>query len=639
MQADDQLPILDRFEHLGPKEEDSSTVVRVQGQICHKRCFGRKLFFIDVTLLNKDAGGVLEAIIKPNNQLVAEEVRRLRYELSIGDVVEMSGKVERLENSHLMLRCHTLTVIQQVSAMSPEKATAARSSGAKLPDASRGVVEPKSSDPSAPKKVCKFWINEGQCFKGDQCPNVHCSAAEMKAERLKWVAERRLEKATKSKLAEDPFDPHSKQLKAKRATVFCEWLIARFGSSYLASSTGVMDIAGGRGDISFELQNKHGIRCTLIEPRKRKLSKAQRKYLAAGTADGAAREDRVHQVETMFMFDRAQLSGGGLGSGKGRASASDVQAKGDTNEDGDSDEDMDDIVGSDGGFCDAQKRIEFQQQQRQQRRQQRRERRRQEQQLQPSSTTPASTNLRLPNLFLDKQEQVSSLLQSCSLAVGMHPDQATEPIIDAALQSGKPFAVVPCCVFTRQFAGRRLLKRPAPLLAGAAGLDELGKRAALAAVQRSNQGREEIRMSLGMGSSSASAVIPPIGRRGDGEEGAKEVVTYEDFLLYLRAKHPDIHIEFLPFRGRNAVLWYVPTPELVAAVVSRAAAAAAAAAATKADAVVAGNSRSSSSTTAGGEGSTSHHQASHLQRRGTGRKVSAAASPSSGLCGLKLACV
>jgi len=41
------------------------------------------------------------------------------------------------------------------------------------------------------------------------------------------------------------------------------------------------------------------------------------------------------------------------------------------------------------------------------------------------------------------------------LAVGMHPDQATEPIIDAALALGKPFAVVPCCVFPDLFPHRR----------------------------------------------------------------------------------------------------------------------------------------------------------------------------------------
>jgi hypothetical protein len=47
--------------------------------------------------------------------------------------------------------------------------------------------------------------------------------------------------------------------------------------------------------------------------------------------------------------------------------------------------------------------------------------------------------------------------KGCSLVVGLHPDQATEPILDYAVQEGCPFAVVPCCVFPRLFPDRRLV--------------------------------------------------------------------------------------------------------------------------------------------------------------------------------------
>ena len=46
------------------------------------------------------------------------------------------------------------------------------------------------------------------------------------------------------------------------------------------------------------------------------------------------------------------------------------------------------------------------------------------------------------------------------LIIGMHPDQATEPIVDMALKYLKPFAVVPCCVFAHENPHRRL-KYPA----------------------------------------------------------------------------------------------------------------------------------------------------------------------------------
>ena len=49
-----------------------------------------------------------------------------------------------------------------------------------------------------------------------------------------------------------------------------------------------------------------------------------------------------------------------------------------------------------------------------------------------------------------------ALAREASCIVGMHPDQATEGIVDAALQAGCPFAVVPCCVFPTLFAARRM---------------------------------------------------------------------------------------------------------------------------------------------------------------------------------------
>ena len=38
----------------------------------------------------------------------------------------------------------------------------------------------------------------------------------------------------------------------------------------------------------------------------------------------------------------------------------------------------------------------------------------------------------------------------------MHPDQATESIVDMALKYEKPFAIVPCCVFAQENPHRRL---------------------------------------------------------------------------------------------------------------------------------------------------------------------------------------
>ena len=49
-----------------------------------------------------------------------------------------------------------------------------------------------------------------------------------------------------------------------------------------------------------------------------------------------------------------------------------------------------------------------------------------------------------------------ALARGAALVVGLHTDEVTEAIVDAALAARTPFAVVPCCVFSRLFPGRRL---------------------------------------------------------------------------------------------------------------------------------------------------------------------------------------
>ena len=42
--------------------------------------------------------------------------------------------------------------------------------------------------------------------------------------------------------------------------------------------------------------------------------------------------------------------------------------------------------------------------------------------------------------------------------VGLHPDEATEAIVDFAILQGRNVAVTPCCVFSRLFPGRRVFR-------------------------------------------------------------------------------------------------------------------------------------------------------------------------------------
>jgi len=95
-------------------------------------------------------------------------------------------------------------------------------------------------------------------------------------------------------------------------------------------------------------------------------------------------------------------------------------------------------------------------------------------------------------------DHVKGVLLSSAIVVGMHPDQATEWIVEFAIQTGKPFAVVPCCTYHLEFPHRRL-------------------------------------------------------------PNGSPIKKYEDLIQYLVAKHPEkIGVQTLPFEGKNRVVYWKP---------------------------------------------------------------------------------
>lgn len=113
---------------------------------------------------------------------------------------------------------------------------------------------------------CKFWINSRTCQYGDKCELFHVGDAGLKQARAEWLQERLHLKRVRAKLDDDPLDAHGKSGKQQRAQVFVQWLVDHFGVAYLSQGHGVVDVAGGRGNVSFELWNKRQIPCTLIDP-------------------------------------------------------------------------------------------------------------------------------------------------------------------------------------------------------------------------------------------------------------------------------------------------------------------------------------------------------------------------------------
>ena len=251
---------------------------------------------------------------------------------------------------------------------------------------------PCIEQPQKQIRICKMWAR-GETCRHRRCPFRHhtSSAAE----------DRRVAKATAQRQTDvsanvHPDDPHSISeisTHGGRFIEFARWLLATFGATALRARAGVVDVAGGRGGLSFELHCRLGIPCTLLEPRSVGLKSNQLRHL------------RKHPERGCYRHFRARLDASFEETSEGRA-----------------------------------------------------------------------------------------LLRDCSMLVGLHSDEATEALVAAAGRFGKPFAVVPCCVFPTVFSTRR---------------------------------------------------------RACG----KLVRTYDDFCAWLSEQAEGSQIAFLPFAGRNRVVF------------------------------------------------------------------------------------
>ena len=313
--------------------------------------------------------------------------------LKLGNVVRVHGAwrvCESKEGKCVELACHSVSVVRRWADAHPgvhfQKPKETRA-GLRAANANAAGT---SSDgnasayvPATPRGPCKFWVNQGACHKGDACRYAH--GGDRAADAKKWIEDR---KRRRRLLAAAEGDPHAAEddplaTKAHRASKFADWLVRTFGVEKLSEGSGVLDVAGGRGDVSWELHTVRGVPCTLVEPRARKLNRLQHKWLRrevggvrrSGGAETATRE-RKHS----------------------------------------------DVAVSDEGEDASRK----------------------------------ESDVLCPQVRAEFGVDTWDAFAECSAVVGMHPDQATEGIMAFAKAHGKPFAIVPCCVFPALFPDRRV---------------------------------------------------------------------------------------------------------------------------------------------------------------------------------------
>ena len=356
-----------------------------------------------------------------------------RYALKLGDLVRVRGEEEgdaesgTLHAAHIEVVAAWRDMSDGAQWKSHEEVDAGQPDGAE-PAEGAETAATRGHEP-ADLPVCRDWLNTTRCER-KVCPHRHWSP-DLKAERRAWVAQRRQSRLELAAAQGDPTDPHDKQSHEQRAPQFAKFLIATFGRSELSAGSGVFDVAGGRGNLSFEL-SAEGIPCCLVDERRqaepdRKQRKRMRKQLrqqqqpaaaaageaavvAADDAERAAADAEASGVLADLLDGSGDADDGVPGDDVASAVTAAATVAGSTTAT---------LVGS----AEAAEA--------------------------PSSRLPFKhLRARFDAAFEAEQH---ALLASASALVGMHPDQATEPIVDVALRLGRPFAVVPCCVFAREF--------------------------------------------------------------------------------------------------------------------------------------------------------------------------------------------
>eukprot|EP00667_Euglena_gracilis_P013025 EG_transcript_13408 len=283
---------------------------------------------------------------------------------------------------------------------------------------------------------CRHWLR-GRCLSGDSCFFSHPQEAH-------GVAAAPAQGRAGRTLAGPRPGGRRPRLEVNnkfRASVLRRFLLDTYGPARLAGGSGVADVAGGKGVLAFELLNLHNILAFTVDPRPQDLAKPSRwlcdgfyhksnplfrrfvtRSLQQCQSSGPLRPPHVRLCVSPDVVHCVACPGtdGGppdlLPLTRGLEAALHASPAALSHADEDAAE-MPHSVDSDSDG----ERIEFEQ-------------------------MGDGTN----------SCDVYHLLSNASIFVGLHPDHATEAIVDLAIGLGRPFAVVPCCVCARSFPDRRL---------------------------------------------------------------------------------------------------------------------------------------------------------------------------------------
>ena len=238
----------------------------VEGQIVHIRKLSKKLVFFDLEPSREALRESPEEASKMEERvtvilklcLCGEEVMvqatKTSRKLHVGDLVRFSGLLE----DRRMFNARTFVVEKYWSVLSPGTVFSPR------------PPEDQWQEEEQEQGLCKFYLNTGRCPKVS-CKFGHTADLARRAEAVRDKEERRL-------LQHEGGSGQGQEVAggSQRAKVFADWVVSVWGLARLERGL-VLDIAGGRGDLAFELARR-GLDCATVDPRPPKLKRWQAKF-------------------------------------------------------------------------------------------------------------------------------------------------------------------------------------------------------------------------------------------------------------------------------------------------------------------------------------------------------------------------
>jgi hypothetical protein len=250
--------------------EDEGKEADITGQILFRRVMGKKL--CSVTLLNEEQNIIIGASIH-DPEIIPK--------LKIGDMINIKGRIYYHRNNPKNKNIQAETV----------KLLGKGPGADKINEKRKYFIDNKNTLTNY-DALCTY------IKKGQKCPNKDCKFRhELKKEEEETLKTNMLKKKRAYDDAHegDPLNIDDKYNKSLRNSEFANFLVDKFGLENIKKGF-VLDIAGGKGLVSFFLTTVYGIRCKIIDPRGATLPKSRRKELKK-------KKIQIEEDRKMFTLD------------------------------------------------------------------------------------------------------------------------------------------------------------------------------------------------------------------------------------------------------------------------------------------------------------------------------------------------